>query len=366
MSAITYQSSAHDQRFLTELHRRVKLYFTSHTLSKSGTPYAKAKAVCLLTSYLVVYLIVLQVTSITTFYLCFSALGSMTISIALNVAHDAAHNTFCASKKWNDRLLYTFDFLGVSGYMWRLKHVHSHHLHVNIPEMDGDIKQSKLVRIFPNAPFLRLHCYQYIYMPFLYMLYTLFWFVIRDFKDFLDPDISGKPGFKIPNKAIVQLVLGKVFFISRMIVLPAVLLPFSLGEIMIGFLVFHLTASLTVAMALISTHIGETSVYPIPDEDGQLGHSWVRHQLMTTSDFAVDNPILTHFFGGFNHHVVHHLFPGVCHIHYPVLTQILRETCDQYDMPYKHSPSLASAMWSHFKFLRLRSRQEVAVDYIEM
>jgi len=168
-------------------------------------------------------------------------------AIALLV--DAAHSTF-SDKKWvNNLLLYSFDFLGASGYMWKMKHVHSHHPHVNIPNMDGDIKQSNLVRIFPNAPFLKFHKYQYLYMPFLYAFYTLIWLCFRDFKDYFQTDISGKPQVHHPWQEYVKLFSGKLFFFGRMLLLPYLLMPFSFGQIFLGFVIFHFSASYTVALA---------------------------------------------------------------------------------------------------------------------
>ena len=98
-------------------------------------------------------------------------IGVLTIFVALNIGHDAAHGAFSCNKKINHILTYVFDLLGASGYLWKLKHVHSHHPHVNIPGMDGDIKQSQLIRIFPKSTFLWFHRYQYIYMPLLYFFY---------------------------------------------------------------------------------------------------------------------------------------------------------------------------------------------------
>lgn len=244
--------------------------------------------------------------------------------------------------------------------------MHSHHPHVNIPNMDGDIKQSNLVRIFPNAPYLSFHRYQFLYMPILYAFYTLIWLVFRDFKDFAETDISGKPEVNHPKMEVVKLLLGKIFFFSRMVILPAYFLPFTFLQILLGFLIFNLCASYTVALALISAHVGEHSVYPAPDENGAMEQSWVRHQLVTTSDFATHNKVLTNLFGGFNHHVVHHLFPNICHIHYPQLTEILKTTCQEFGMPYHENPTLGAAVKSHLKFLKIRSMQEQSVPYLEI
>lgn len=355
-----------DVLFLKTLRGQVNQYFRENKIEKTANGFAIAKAIFLVAIYLLAFVAIFFSKTISQLYLCYSISGVLTIFVALNIAHDAAHGTFSKHKSINNFLLYTFDFLGASGYMWRLKHVHSHHPHVNIPNMDGDIKQSNLVRIFPNSPYLSFHRYQYLYMPILYLFYTLIWLMFRDFKDFFQTDISGKPSVKHPRMEYVKLLLGKTIFVGRLIILPTILLPFSFSQILLAFLIFHFCASYTVAMALISAHVGEHSVYPEPNQDGEMSQSWVRHQIVTTCDFATHNKIITNLFGGFNHHVVHHLFPNICHIHYPQLTAILVKTCDEFGMPYYSNLTLFDAVKSHLKFLKIRSVREEKVPFLEI
>lgn len=355
MTNLQFKKDVHDQLFHRTLQIRVNQYFQKNKLNKTGNKTLIIKSLALFINYCLLWILFFFATENWQLFLLYGCSGILTIFLALNVAHDAAHQTFSSQKKVNDLLLNTFDFLGASGYMWRLKHVHSHHPHVNIPDMDGDIKQSNLVRIFPNAPFLNFHKYQYLYMPIFYGFYTLVWLTFRDFKDFFYSKISGKPNLRHPKKEVIKLFLAKFFFFSRMIILPWIFTSFSFGTIILAFLIFHFCASYTVALALISAHIGEHSVYPSPDQNNQMPLSWVRHQLVTTTDFSTQNKIITHLFGGFNHHVVHHLFPRICHIHYPALTKILVQTCHEFNMPYAVNERLSDAIRSHFRFLKKRS-----------
>ena len=352
--------------FFKTLQKRVNNYFSTNNISKKGNNKAYIKAGILLILYISGIMSIYVSTSTFQLYTSYLLIGSLSIFVALNIAHDAAHSTFSKSKKVNEIFLYTFDLLGANGYLWQLKHVHSHHPHVNIPNMDGDIKQSNLVRVFPNAPFLNFHKYQFLYMPFLYLFYTLIWLLVRDFKDFFNTDISGKPDIKHHWTQYVRLFLGKTIYISNLLILPTLLLPFSFGQVLLGFVLMNFTASATVAMALISAHIGEHSVYPAPDKDGLMPNSYIIHQIITTTDFATKSAVITHLFGGFNHHVVHHLFPNICHIHYPELTKIVKQTCEEFDVPYNLNPTLLDAILSHFRFLKIRSEQGLAVEYIDM
>ena len=73
--------------------------------------------------------------------------------------------------------------------------------------------------------------------------------------------------------------------------------------------------------------------------------------MLTTSDYATESFWVTHLLGGINHHVIHHLFQHVCHIHYPSLTRILKKVAHQHDVPYRSSKYFLPAMRSHFRLL---------------
>jgi linoleoyl-CoA desaturase len=96
----------------------------------------------------------------------------------------------------------------------------------------------------------------------------------------------------------------------------------------------------------------EAAVFPTTDEEGNLGHNWAVHQLMTTTNYAPNNRMLSWFVGGLNYQVEHHLFPNVCHIHYRRISKIVRETAEEYNFPYHTLPSFRSALRIHWNMLR--------------
>ncbi len=52
----------------------------------------------------------------------------------------------------------------------------------------------------------------------------------------------------------------------------------------------------------------------------------------------------------------HHLFPEVCHTHYPDLARIVRATCAEHGIPHRTQPTLGGAIASHYRFLRALGR----------
>lgn len=348
-----------DRDFVRTLNNRVASYFTGNQLTRHSNVLGWAKAFLLLSAYLIGYASLFNQSSVTGLFLCYSLLGALKIFLALNVAHDAAHNTFSANKKVNKALLMVFDVLGANGSVWQFRHI-AHHAYTNIADYDVDIKQSWLVRIFPASPWRNLHRFQHIYMLALYGIYTLNWLILRDLSD------AWKYHTKQQKPLMKVMAIGmKAMYLLMMIFLPYSLLDFSLGQVLTGFLVMHVTASYTVASVLASTHVGLAAEFPEPNNEGMMPYSYERHQLMTTVDFATDNWFITQLYGGFNHHVIHHLFPSVCHVHYPQLTSILIHTCKEFDMPYKSNETMLDAILSHLKLLKLRGQQNIKVSLPE-
>ncbi len=365
MEQIIYKKEE-NKVFIKELHQRVNQYFNSNSISKKGNYLSYTKAIFFFGIIFTSYSAIWFSDTLFSLFLAYGLSGVFSIFLALNVAHDAAHDTFSNNKKINNLFLYTFDLLGASGYMWKLKHVHSHHVHVNIPAMDADISQGKIIRLFNKSVFWSIHKYQHIYMPFIYLFYTLNWLLYRDFKDHFQNCVSGKPNLIHSKKSLLILFAGKILYIFFWIILPMILIPFSWYQFILGFIFMQFCASITVTTVLASAHVGEFAQFPEPNKKGEMPYSWALHQILTTTDFATSNPFITHLYGGFNHHVVHHLFPSINHIHYPVLTDILKNTCDEYDVPYQRNPSLWSAIKSHWNLLRIRSKNNIPPQILEI
>jgi linoleoyl-CoA desaturase len=87
----------------------------------------------------------------------------------------------------------------------------------------------------------------------------------------------------------------------------------------------------------------------MPDE-------WAIHQLKTTANFATRNKIISWLIGGLNFQIEHHLFPKISHIHYPAISNIIRQVCQEYGLQYIEYPRMRHAVVSHVQFLRKMGR----------
>ncbi len=136
-----------------------------------------------------------------------------------------------------------------------------------------------------------------------------------------------------------------------MIYLPWQVLPFTLLQVLVGFLAMHGLLGLCIALVLLPSHfIGGTRFYLKPSAGFQ-PHSWAEHQLLTTIDIAPESKFLNFLLGGLNTNVLHHIYPKLAHIHLPYLSIILDQTAHDYRLPYKKL-TLKKAIAEHFRFLK--------------
>jgi linoleoyl-CoA desaturase len=142
-----------------------------------------------------------------------------------------------------------------------------------------------------------------------------------------------------------------LFYYGNMLVLPYILLPITWWQLSIGFMNVHFTAGIILDIIFQLAHVVEGTEHPTENAEGNISNNWMHHQLKTTSDFAHENKLLCWYIGGFNYQIEHHLFPGICSIHYPEIISIVRETAQKYDIPYNYHNTLGTAVKSHYETL---------------
>jgi linoleoyl-CoA desaturase len=130
-----------------------------------------------------------------------------------------------------------------------------------------------------------------------------------------------------------------------------IVLNLSLWQILLGFLVMHFISGLILALIFQPAHVIEsTDFYKIGDS-GNIENNWAIHQMKTTSNFANGSRVFSWLIGGLNYQIEHHLFPHICHVHYPKISGIVKETAEKFNVPYLQHKSFAGALKSHFSLL---------------
>ena len=157
-------------------------------------------------------------------------------------------------------------------------------------------------------------------------------------------------------KAWTWLITTKVIYYSYVLVLPILISPYSWWMIVLGFVVMHYVAGFILAVVFQPAHVIEGSAYPTPDEKDVINENWSVHQLKTTCNFAPKNKLLSWYVGGLNYQIEHHLFPNVCHVHYRKIAKIVKQTAEEFNVPYRSYDTFWSAIVSHGKMLHSLGR----------
>ncbi|SPF44765.1 Linoleoyl-CoA desaturase [Candidatus Sulfotelmatobacter kueseliae] len=275
--------------------------------------------------------------------------------LLLNIAHDSNHNAISSVRTVNKALNYVFDVCGISSYMWRILHHRGHHSCINLHGEDDALTGRRILRFTPHEPRMPIQRFQHIYALLLYALFSLDYVFLRDFECFFFPSHDYLKSTKHPMREYVTLFAGKAFYVTYMLVLPVVVLGKSPLLVALAFLLAHLIIGLSVALVFQTTHSVDSTYFPSDRSEFDNG---IYHIFATTADYATTNPLVGWLAGGLNHHIVHHLCPFVCHTHYAPLTRIVKETAEEYGIPYRQHPTMNRAIKHHLLLLKQLGNQD--------
>lgn len=278
--------------------------------------------------------------------------GICVLLLGVNVGHDAAHGCL-TGRRGLDRAIQivSFAFIGVDGYLWRMRHDGSHHVFPNVNGCDADIDENPFLRLSPNHPARSYQRWQHLYAPLIYCLVSLHSIFVQDFQYLKKRHLANMRDIRHPAWALAVFGLCKVVYFSVSLVLPMLLLPFAWWQVLVGFIVTNALMSLIFVALLIGTHFGEQADFPAVDPEGYLDGNPTLHAFVTSVDWSPASRLANFICGGANAHVAHHLFPKVSHLHYLPITRIIQDTAVEFGVHYNVT-SFRGMVASHFRFLR--------------
>ncbi len=347
---VRFPNSAGFQR---ELKRRVDEYFESRKLTPRDSPKMYLKTAIIAAWFLGTYLALLfaPLTFLTAIPLLIS-MGLVTAAIGFNIQHDGGHKAYSDSPTINRVMAYTMDFLGASSYLWNWKHNSFHHIFTNIDGLDEDIDMGYLGRLSPHQPRLPFHRFQHYYLWFLYGFITVKWNFLDDFSNVIKGRIASHSVPRPKNWDLLGFIGGKLIFLSWVFIIP-MLVGHAWWIVLLAYLVSFYIQGVVISVVFQLAHALEEADFPLPDETtNRMDNEWCIHQVETTVDFSRKNPIWTWYLGGLNFQVEHHLFPKICHVHYPALAKIVEETSKEFGIDYQAHYSILDGVRSHYRHLR--------------
>jgi linoleoyl-CoA desaturase len=326
--------------FSKSLKQKTNEYFKETFQKKTGNRRIYIKAAVLLSTFITLYgiLVFLQPHWAISIMLCI-IFGVNLAAIGFNIMHDAGHNSFSSNKTINTILSYSLNLLGGHIYFWKLKHNIAHHTYTNIDGEDHDI-EVKFMRIHHDQKLKKHHRFQRFYFPLLYGISYLAWIFYQDYEKYFRQRMGlASDRFHFPLREKLIFWTSKLIHFAIFVVIPVIYagwLPTLLG-------------------LLIAAHVVEETEFKTIDF-ARVEEEWMVHQIQSTANFATKSKVLTWLLGGLNFQVEHHLFPKICHVHYPAINRIVQQTCEEHNIRYNEFKTFWSAFRSHIQVIHAMSR----------
>lgn len=353
------------QDFFVTLNQRVNQYFKSNQIDRSANREMELKTVFMFSLYLIPYFLMISgvISNLWMMLGLCIIMGFGMAGIGLSVMHDANHGAY-SNKPWVNNLLgMSLNLIGGHSMNWKVQHNVLHHTYTNIHDVDEDISPRGILRMAPESKWKPIHKFQHYYAWFFYGLMTLVWVLVKDFVRIAKYHKEGLLKKQRTNtaKELAIMLLTKAFYFGYIMVLPMMILHLSFLHVFIGFLTMHYIAGFILAIIFQPAHVVEGTEYPMPDENGNLENSWAIHQLHTTTNFGHKQKLFSWYVGGLNYQVEHHLFPNICHVHYRNISKIVKQTAEEYGLPYKTKETFFDAIVAHAKQLQILSAKPTAI-----
>ncbi len=340
--------------FYATVKKRIDEYFQENGISPNANNSMYLKTITLLSAYCIPFLIILFLQPGWWTLLLWVIMGFAMAGIGMSIMHDANHGAYSKNEKVNYLLGHTLTFIGGSVFNWKLQHNKLHHTFTNVTYMDDDIADKAILKLSPHTKVKKVHSYQHYFSLFLYSIATLYWVFVKDFMQIhrYTKYKVNKSSAKENLYALIRLVVSKIAYVLLMLVLPVVVFNIPFIQVITGFILLHLISGVVLTVVFQLAHTVEGTAHPMPNENKTIENDWAIHQMETTVNFSPENKWLSWYVGGLNYQVEHHLFPKICHVHYPQIAPIVKQTAKEFGIPYLENKKFSDALKAHFSALK--------------
>jgi fatty acid desaturase len=290
--------------------------------------------------------------------------GIMWTSIGFTLMHDGSHsalskkpfNNWLPMMLWNNMSLWNH-------IAWMIHHVWGHHSYTGIGQLDPDLNYNIVLksddqRIRGDK---KLYRYQHYYI----------WAILLMIPNQL---LSAALNYRFPEEIFGLQWLNLKGYQSRYvnaINIIYIIIAFGVPAYLHGFAasiacnVLYLTgAGATFFVIVLPNHdsiVVQSNLQYMREHHPNKLKDWAVAQIVSSGNFSNTNSIIdkvvTGLFGGMNYQIEHHLFPTVCHIHYPKISPIIRGVCNKYGIPYASRGGIFECIAEHYRLLEKFSKR---------
>ena len=340
-----------NNNFITSLRHEVNKYFIQNQIKKTANLNMYVKCILMLSIYVTPYcFMVLGYVDKSLFWSCWLLMGFGMAGVGMCIMHDGNHNSFSNNRNINKIMGLTLQLLGGTYKNWKIQHNQLHHKYPNVIHHDPDVSPIKLLRFSPDSDYKKIYRFQFIYAWFLYGLMTFSFATIKEFKQLIEwsrNDIITASQFR---QLMLELIGWKIMYYFFILIIPILSLNISFLEWFSLFFLMHFVAGFLLAIVFQTAHIMPDCKHLKYSEKLDL-NTWAVNQLLTTSNYSPNNKLFSWLIGGLNYQIEHHLFPGICHVHYANISPIVKKVSSDYSLPYHYKQNFLQAIISHGKML---------------
>ncbi len=282
-----------------------------------------------------------------------AAIGGGLVMARLGFAmHSGNHAAVGRRSRANVAVGSLMDFIGASSLVWQVAHQFTHHGKPNVNGYDNDAEIGyPLLRFHPALPRKPLHRIQTVGLA-IGMSIGLFKWMISDLKYLLLGQANNAPMY-VSRTAWAKVLGFKALWVVLQVVIPLIVLGPLHG--ILTTLVLMAVAAYYMEGIFIVNHL-QRNLVPSP------GAHWAEQQVQGTANWGSGMHWTNWISGGLNHQIEHHLFPSMSIHLYPVISPVVRQTCEEFGLEYRDYPGFWIALGNCMAYLHALGRPEQETD----
>jgi fatty acid desaturase len=237
------------------------------------------------------------------------------------IMHDAGHRQIADRPRKNDLigLLYGNLLLGSSISAWREKH-NEHHAHTNEIGLDPDLEIPVWAWIEEQAAANK----GWVRWMMKYQAYTFF--PVLTLSGFFQA-VAAIREIIVHPKVEDRVLQGMALFVHHVLYFALLFIVLPWWQALIFWVLHYLMTGFHLGMTFAPNHKG----MPVVDANHQMDFLYV--QCLTTRN-VIPSPVTDYMYGGLNYQVEHHLFPGMPRNNLGKARLIVKQFCEEHDLPY--------------------------------
>ena len=341
--------SFEENGFYDILSQKVRNYFYTNKKSHHGNLFWIFKSFLQIITFLFLIYNVYTSESFLIHIISGILLGNIFMQLGFCIMHDASHSAISKNYLINEFLSKLWSSFALwDDQLWRKHHSFRHHSFTGTKKDPDTIHFFPFIRkslLEPTKKYLEINYFKKIFYLFVLVVFPGMW---------LGQSISYFRWIFRKNIWRIEIENYKHFYFETFLKLSSIYILFFTGRI-VAALSFIISLNMTYAFFILPDHdTYETHLNSVKN----LKSDWGEMQVRNSGNFLNDNILINHLFGGINYQIEHHLFPTICHVHFPEVKKIVKKTCEEFNIPYIEHPTLYSAVLSSMKNFEIISLQK--------